>query len=77
MSRYSPLSSSTSSRREGNLSIVRLISRVSQGSGLRSAILPSLSMITKENPLGRSFLRRIEVKDHDHVAVLQIAGIDC
>ena len=51
------LRSSTSAKREGNLSMLREISRASQGSGLRIATEPSLSMITNENPRGCRVLR--------------------
>ncbi len=39
-------------RRNGNLSMARLISRASQGRGLRSLTCPSLSMTTSEKPRG-------------------------
>jgi hypothetical protein len=49
--------SSTSCRRSGNLSILRVISRTSHGSGLRMTGDRSLSISTRLNPRGRNRVR--------------------
>ncbi len=69
----SGLRSSISRWRMGILSIVRLISRISQGNGLRSFTPPSLPTRTKANPFGRNSVRSVDFAEGSVSVMIKIS----